>query len=361
MFGVLDRGFSRIQWHPLNPRKSAIQTKYSMQMQRNILLLCLILLSFSHCSTDIELEGPADLIPVVYGILEANDTAHYLRIEKVFQAQGANAEQLAQDPDQIYYGVNEMTASLEKENGSGGPLERVDGNLEGFIREAGPFASAPNVLYKIKSNQLRLDGGENVKLQLNFSENIPPVTAETTILQPVTISNSSPPTSVNMGYERTIRTSWSSGEEVTLHSLQWIIQYRERRVPGDWEDKTLVWTVSDRIEDTPSASQETFTFQGRQFYDFLAASLEEAANIQRQFVGIEVQVLSMGTEFEEILRLANANVGITSTQFDPVYTNIEGGIGVLTSRARATRTGISLSAISIDSLKNGMITGGLGF
>jgi hypothetical protein len=164
-----------------------------------------------------------------------------------------------------------------------------------------------------------------------------------------------------MGYERSIRTSWSSGEAAALHALQWIIRYRERRVPGDWEEKSLSWMISDRIEDTPSASLETFTFTGRRFYQFLAAQLEAAANIQREFLGIEVQVISMGSEFEEILRLSNANVGITSTQFDPVYTNIEGGIGVLTSRARATRTGITLSPISLDSLRNGVITGDLGF
>jgi hypothetical protein len=330
-------------------------------MQKNTLFLWAILLFFSHCSTDIELEGPGDPIPVVYGILEAGDTAHYLRIEKVFQTQGGNAETLAQDPNVIYYGENELSAGLEKENGAGGLLERVDGNLEGFVRQEGPFGGTPNILYKIKSNQLRLDGGETVRLQLDFSENKPSATAQTDILQPITISNSSPPTSVNMGYERSIRTSWSSGEAVALHALRWIIRYRERRVPGDWERKSLTWTINDRIEDTPSASLETVTFTGRQFYEVLAAQLEAAADIQREFLSIEIQVTSMGNEFEEILRLSDANVGITSTQFDPVYTNIEGGIGVLTSRARATRTGIALSSISLDSLKNGVITGALGF
>lgn len=330
-------------------------------MHKTTLFLLIITLTCSQCSTDVELEGPGDPIPLVYGILEASDTAHYVRIEKVFQTMGGNAEALAQDPNAIYYSENEMTAILEKDNGVGGLLERVDGNLEGFIRQEGPFASTPNILYKIRSGQLRLDGGEQLQLQLDFLDDLPSALAETTVLQPVVISSSSPPNTVNMGYERTIRTSWSSGEAVALHALQWVIFYRERIVPGNWEEKSLIWVISDRIEDTPSASLETTTFRGRQFYDFLAAQLEAAPNIQREFLGIEIRVTSMGREFEDLLRLSNANVGITSTQFDPVYTNIEGGIGVFSSRARDTRSGIVLSSISLDSLKNGMITGDLGF
>jgi len=321
----------------------------------------LALFSLTYCSTDIELEGTAEPIPVVYGILDVSDTAHYIRIEKVFQTQGDNAEQLAKDPEVIYYAADALSAVLEKDNGLEAVLERVNGKLEGFVREEGPFATEPNILYKTRSSDFRLDGGEKIRLRLNFSDDTPSVTAETRVLAPVVLSTSSPPESINMGYDRNIRTSWSSGDDVALHALQWIIRYRERRVPGDFEDKTLVWTISDRIEDTPEANLETFTFKGRQFYEFLAAELEASAEIQRQFLGIEIKVISMGAEFEEILRLNNANIGITSTQFEPVYSNINGGIGVFTSRSSARREGIGLISISLDSLKNGIITEDLNF
>ncbi len=330
-------------------------------MIRQVSYLALIILVLAKCSTDVELEGPANPIPVVYGILEANDSAHYLRIEKVFQSEGGNAEQLARDPLNFYYDENEIAVLLRKNSGLEATLDRVDGNAEGLIREDGPFASSPNILYKIKANDFRLDGGEKINLELSFSDNTQAVTAETIILEPVIISNSSPPTAVNMSYERTIRTSWSSGEAAALHGLEWIIIYRERTVPGNWEEKRLSWRISDRIEDTPGASLETVTFKGRQFYDFLASNLEAAANIQREFLGFEVKVVSMGNEFADILQLSNANIGITSTQFDPIYSNVEGGIGVLTSRSSAIRTGIVLNPISIDSLKNGIITGALNF
>ncbi len=330
-------------------------------MKLNPLFFPIFLLFLTCCSTDIQLEGPGNPVPVVYGIINAADTAHYIRIEKVFQTQGGNAERLAQDPQFIYYAEDEMSVFIAKENEMEIPLKRVDGAREGFAREEGPFATAPNILYKIDTRDFRLDGGEKITLKLDFSESHSTAMAETTVLEPVSISNVSPPSSVNMGYDRVIRTSWSSGEAAALHLLRWIIRYRERQVPEDWEEKVLVWTLSDRIDDTPGASLETMTFRGREFYEFLAAQLIEAPGIQREWLGIEIEVVSMGAEFEEILRLNNAATGITSAQFDPIYSNVTGGIGVFTSRSGAHRKGISLSPVSLDSLRNGSITRGLNF
>jgi hypothetical protein len=51
---------------------------------RQLVLLLLIPLAFTSCETDFELNAEWKDITIVYGILNQNDTAHYIRIQKAF-------------------------------------------------------------------------------------------------------------------------------------------------------------------------------------------------------------------------------------------------------------------------------------
>ena len=68
-----------------------------------------------------------------------------------------------------------------------------------------------------------------------------------------------------------------------------------------------------------------------------------------------------GQELGEFIKIAQANSGITATQDIPTYTNLSEGIGVFTSRNVANYTGFGLTDATLDSLKNGSITGHLNF
>ncbi|MEL7118883.1 MAG: DUF4249 family protein [Bacteroidota bacterium] len=319
---------------------------------------CIFYLS---CSTEVELESADEVFPVVYGIINPTDTAHYLRIERVFKTQGGDAEQLAQDFENLYYPLEDIAVKLEKDNGLEAVLVRVDGNNEGFVRQDGPFANTPNYLYKVKANDFRTSAGERVTLTISLEEGSQTVSAQTLIVGDLAVSNTSPASSVNMGYERTIRTSWTSDEAAAIFDLSWLINYRERAVGGEWTTKQLRWTIANRIENLDGVVQQTETFRGEEFYQFLATQIETRADVEREFVDIEVEVIALGSEFEEIALLNAANVGITSSQVDLTFSNIDGGIGVFSSRTSANREGINLSTISLDSLRDGIYTSDLNF
>ena len=58
--------------------------------------LFILFLGLSACSTDFQLEGEWSDIPVVYGFVSIQDTAHYIRVQRAFLEPGGNANEIGQ-------------------------------------------------------------------------------------------------------------------------------------------------------------------------------------------------------------------------------------------------------------------------
>jgi hypothetical protein len=76
---------------------------------------------------------------------------------------------------------------------------------------------------------------------------------------------------------------------------------------------------------------------------------------------MDIQIWCAGHELEEFVKIAQANTGITSTQDIPTYTNLSEGLGIFTSRNVATHTGFKIGTVTLDSLRNGIVTKDLNF
>lgn len=320
---------------------------------------------FSHCTTDFEIEAGGKDIPIVYGFIDLRDTAHYLRVERAFLTGELDAATVAQRIDSLYYDQS-VSVQLEKVNtGEVYPLQRVDGNQEGYPREAGPFVNAPNILYKIDAKSINLEGGEEIRLLIDRGRNLPLVSATTTVLSPIELVDNLPPDPFSLGnYLSSRRIAWRTESEAEVFDVRMMINYRESVSgnPDVMEDKTLIWVLSPSFRREDNSIQVNYTFQVEAFYQFIGGSLEPLTSGRRQFVDIGIQVTGGGPEFAELITIAQANVGITSGSDDiPVYTNIPEGRGIFASRTGDLRTGITLTSVSLDSLQNGIYTKDLGF
>lgn len=336
------------------------------KLPHSLVFLAFTLFLFPCCSTDFEIEVGGKDIPVVYGFMDIRDTAHYLRIERAFLSGDEDAASVAQRIDSLYY-PESVSVQLENVNtGQVYPLQRVDGNSEGYPREDGPFVSSPNILYKVKASALNLEGGETLRLVIDRGNNLPLVSAETQVLSPIELVSNLPPDPFSLGnYLSTRRIAWrTDSEEAAIFDVRMRINFREPAAgnPNEMVDKSLEWILSPSFRREDNSTQINYTFQVEAFYQFIGGSLEPLAEGRRQFVNLDIEVIGGGPEFSELITIAQANVGITSGSDDiPVYTNIPGGRGIFTSRTSDLRTGIQLTAVSLDSLQNGIYTRDLGF
>lgn len=329
---------------------------------KNFSYLVLVTLFFSACTTDFQLEGEWKDIPVVYGFISVTDTAHYVRVEKAFLEPGGDANKIAQIPDSLYY--DHATVQIKNiDTGEIFDLEKVDGNLEGYQRDAGVFANAPNYLYKIKAEQAGFEGGENIQIIVNTGNDEKLIKGETKVLEPIVPSENLPNQSLALDdYDRILTIQWGHGEETKIFDLRMIVRYKES-VPNtsDYVDKSVEWLLDRRLLNDDKRTKSSFKFAAEEFYKFLGQAIDENPAVERTNLRVDINIVGGGAEFLEYLTISDANLGITSSNQVPVYTNLSEGYGIFTSKGFAAREGLYLNVVALDSLESGIYTKLLNF
>jgi hypothetical protein len=98
---------------------------------------------------------------------------------------------------------------------------------------------------------------------------------------------------------------------------------------------------------------------GEDFYKFVDAALEPKSNVKRLIGTLDFNFTVAGEDFSTYFDVNEPPTGIN--QNVPTFTNIEGGIGVFSSRLTQSLTGKSMDKQSRDSLVFGNYTQLLGF
>ena len=331
---------------------------------KKILVFCVlagILALTNSCSNEVDLTTDWKDIHIVYGLLNRQDTAHYIRIQKAYLDPKANALDIAQNPDSLYY--DELTVQVERlSNNDIIDLERVDGNLEGFVREEGVFSDEPNYLYKFKlGGNEKLAEGETYRLKINRGDDLPEVTADATIVSDLRWTGPFEVGPLKIEY-KDFPVSWRSESDASFFDLKMLIHYKDdSEQQGVFTDKTLEWVIDKNIPKGESV-QSKYDIPGEEFYIFIGSELEEDPNVTRFFTALDFVIIAGGEEIFEYINIGSANTGITSSQVIPTYTNLSEGLGVFSSRNIEPYEGFSLQVQpSLDSLRFGIHTKDLNF
>jgi hypothetical protein len=116
-------------------------------------VLALLLATMAGCSEKFNVAAPYKNITVIYGFLQASDTAHYIRVQKAFLDQDKSAFTMAKEPDSNFY--SQISVKVKRYRAQATPfllgtiqLERVNLDLEGYPKQPGIFFQSPNYAYK---------------------------------------------------------------------------------------------------------------------------------------------------------------------------------------------------------------------
>lgn len=330
---------------------------------KRIFILSIVACSllFSACSNDFELVDDWKSIPIVYGFLSVQDSAHYIRVEKAFLDPETSALEIANNPDSLYY--EGITVQLEK-GGTSYTMTRVDGNLEGYPRKEGVFATMPNYLYKLDSTVIDLKGGDVVKLVITDANDQPLTEASTTIVDEYFMSQSSPAEKINWDPDKTIRVRWrsTSDEAALFYDLKAIVIYEESSVdnPNDLVQKEFTWNMGDKLERVNEDGADV-RIDGLSFFNVMSENIDENESRLRFFRSMTIEVDAGGREFYDFVKVGQANTGITSAQVVPSFTNLSNGLGLFSSRYKLVREGYTITGAANDFLKDLSVTKNLNF
>ena len=327
----------------------------------SVFALALIL---SGCNKEPQVDLTAEWkdITVVYGLMDINDTAHYVRISKAFLGSG-NLYDYAAIKDSIYY-PDILTVTIEEYDGSTlkntYPLQRV---INEIPKDSGLFYSDENILYKFTAP---LNSSRTYKLKIKNGETGKEVTGETEIVRNTIINRPSPVQQIsffnNSGLPYDFKTEISTGNKA--NRVQTIIEFEFwEHTATDSTLKKISFSMGTQTASSDNGGNTlTYVLNGNTFLENLKSMLSDDPSIIKRTFKSDKNNITTQEKYEIFFTYYAADKFLTTyidvnkpanglIQEKPDYTNIENGIGIFASRNTTRTAGNMLQKDTKDKIK----------
>lgn len=321
----------------------------------------LIIISTLSCETEFETLAPWKEIPIVYGILDQHEPIQNIKINKAFLGEG-NALVYAQNPDSIYYPYG-LEVRVEEWTESGEfmrafefdtiTVQKEEEDLFGTSQII--YQSLPYNYYKIRAeydfwgNLLGVDTfwlNENHTYKLIISNPFSGTQtySETLLVKDFEITNPGDTRYVkfsqNPGFPEYY--TWDKpdyGEKLTFEVL---FHYKEFGATLSDTIYKKVKLIDEDYLTTQYGYEMTYTYWDNRFYNSCMEAIpyddpDEEALIGERYAGdIDFMVSVAAPEYSSYLALFN-NFNVPPNG-DLVYSNIDDGLGIFSSRYKKTKS-----------------------
>lgn len=333
------------------------------------------------CSEDFTVAAPYRPITVVAGILDRDDTAHYIRIQKAFMDEHKSAINMSKEPDSSFY-QNLVVKLYEYDSAQTKALDsvelyRVDVNLEGYKKHDPisdqQFFTSPNYAYKFKDNQwatthklsprlwYRLTINNKTTNRIDSSEYVGIVNSDSNRVLDGFYVNDFILTKYQVAFAKTTANA--------RYRLFMYMPRNARMVEGyirfNYVEKNIVtnekvrkhvdYAFDNELGVTKAGTSFELSTLNSNIYGFLNSSIGPAPdNIERYMDSCDVFVYAAGPElyYYNTINLGQTG-GLTGDNIQPNYTNFKGNdvIGVLSSRGMRSYYNAAIEKTTLDSMR----------
>ena len=360
---------------------------------------CMALTGWWGCSTEVDLTAPYDSIPVVYGLLEVDADTQWVKINRTWLGDG-NQLVAAQIPDSSEYPEGSVMAKIVElipsesgeivgnELATGVEWMLQDTVLENKSTDGIFFGPSQRVYFASMSERaLREDRWYRLEALLPDGSELK---ATTTMVQSSAGSIERPPpnlSSYQMGFASvnpdgsatypSFPFRWTSAPGASRYAASLKVNFQERYYADDEltlldsvRDRTISLSLGTRQLNNPNNTQTLEeSFSGERFYSELATRLEVNPRIRRVlgYYDGETQI-ERALDFE--LQVANQDLAIyldvnestnSIVQERPLWTNVQGGIGLWASRTTLGVYNLGYLKQTMQHLQEGDLTAALNF
>jgi hypothetical protein len=324
------------------------------------ILIFVVSILFSACSTDFEVLGDWKETMIVYGLLDQSKPKQYIKINKAFLGEG-NAMEFAQVKDSVQFS-HALSVTLQKvKNGivSTYPLS-PDNSIS---KDNGSFygPDQANAIYSFNSTGTSAIDQESIyKLIVRNTETGKEVTSQTAIVADFgTLDLPSPFATVASVVTNTetyrYQIKFKSAKNARIYQIIIRFNYKDSTVSGT-TNKILDWVFPQKETTTLNGLEEMdFGFVGQDYMRYIGSSLSDYTGLVQRIPGnIEIVVISAGDELNTYINVNKPSTGII--QEKPEYTNISEGLGIFSSRHYKVPFNRPMSTEARDVLSSGQYT-----
>lgn len=339
-------------------------------------LIASVVTLFNSCSTDFEVAAPYKEIPVIVGLLNKSDSIHYIKVNKAYLNKDGSAYTAGSisDSNLFPYPISVKLYALSASNVR---FDSVSLDTTRIFKTAGTFKTN-DVVYKTPPYKLRFlsnSGADTTWARYEvvvrrksdnklIANSICGVVSDTRFKNTPTqidLYNPFPSTSTPEYKSPTLR--WFTARNGRRYST--LLRFKFRVVNDalgvNYMDSVDMQLMSNNRNGSSDGKAEiTYILSGQTFYNNLQIALDPLPfGYRREYVGpLEFHFEFAGEELDTYMELNNSTVSLSEVV--PEFTNINGGLGIFSSRMRkkfADLKQTNLSLNSIDGLKTNSIVG----
>jgi len=322
--------------------KYVIKISKFADMKKITSLFLLIVILFSACETEFNVNADWEEVTVVYGLLDQNQDKQYIRINKAFLGD-EDAFVMASVADSINYNPNNLEVKIEKVSASGNVLGSiVITDTIHVKKDSGMFSVDENIIYVFDTDNF-LNEEKEYKLTITNKLTGNVVSSETNLINELTF-----PLSMNFDADfgfissltgdylsKTI--AWNHSKNAAIYQMTLLVNYIEYGTDGSIDTQT-VQKVYPVIDNLTNLSQK---ITGEEFLNLLS-SVKEDPTVNKRVVDDLDLLFSVGTaDLNTYINLNEPPTGIVQER--DLYTNIDGGIGLFSARYNKYQNNIDIT------------------
>lgn len=312
-------------------------------MKLKIVALFIALSIFWGCDNDIDLNAPYKDIPVVYSFLDQNEPIQIIRIQKAFQNNdGVTVFEAARNADSLYFDTLVVT------------LRNLANNVvyncvavDTISRDSGFFGTQKNINYVVAIPRNNNQVDEEYELNIFNPKSDERYRSRAKIVKDAAIDGRT--VFLTLDPRSFIPFRFVQGRNAVIHDCAISFEYTETDLTsGLTVDKSLEFFIVKNQEINSQGQVVDFRVQALTLINFWKSQIPADPNKQRKYKAFRYVVYGGGADFKILLDLAKPNTGIV--QKKPEFSNIEGGLGIFTSRNKvvSSTTSVGLSPSSLD-------------
>ncbi|MCX6312916.1 MAG: hypothetical protein NT084_14940 [Bacteroidetes bacterium] len=329
---------------------------------KKLFIFCSLALVFTTCSTKLDILDNWKETSVVYCLLDQSQAKQYVRIEKAFLGPD-NALTMAQNYDSINY-TNSMDVWLQELGSNGVPINIYHLSPDTITnKDLGDFYAPEYVIYSLSTpldihhhNTVLVNTSHKYHLVINNSLSGNSASATTSMIDSFNITR---PTGNQIDIRKIMSNSmvdvqWTGTLKARVYQVAARFHYKERDLSNNITLKvTPDWMLSSLSVDSNLATEpQGIRFDPNSFYRYLSSIITADPNVSaRESDYMEFVIFAGGEELQTYMTVNGPSTSLV--QEKPLYTNINNGLGLFSSRYQKFSNEMALTLPTKDTLAMG--------
>jgi len=322
--------------------KYVIKISKFAPMKKITSLLFLIIVLITSCETDFDVNAEWEEITVVFGLLDQSQEKQYIRINKAFLGE-ESVSVMALVADSLNYNPVDLEVKIQRVSDDNTVLgERILTDTI-MYKEDGMFATENNIIYVFDKDHFLQEDKDYILTVTNLKSG-KIITSKTNLIHGfnlISFANSSPRMgfySIQLEDFSSTTVKWTHSKNASIYQMSLKIHYSEYSPTATVEDSII--KVFPIVNYSGSSDMKQ-TISGEEFFSFIANSVPMDNNVTRRINSVDVLFSVGSSTLNTYINLNEPPTGIVQER--PVYTNIEGGIGLFSCRYNYVKEGIELA------------------